>query len=158
MSRYLDITFDCLPLRSIGRFDVPVDASPEQVAFSKQVRLAMAKHGVHNTYYLHRAVCGFHLTNDEQIGLVTFGFDGVVLTDTEDMKTVDCDLRVVLQAEVCDWLTADAVAWLAETVPHAVRVEFDRYIAAGDLRRTIERLERLRAESDSQGGFLGMNV
>jgi len=43
-------------------------------------------------------------------------------------------------------------------VTHAVRVEFDRYIQAGDLKRTIERMEKLRAESDAQGGFLGMGL
>ena len=50
------------------------------------------------------------------------------------------------------------MAWLKETVGHAVRVEFDRYIHAGDLQRTIERLEKLRAESDAHGGFLGMGL
>ena len=43
-------------------------------------------------------------------------------------------------------------------VIHAVRVEFDRDIHAGDLKRTIERLEKLDAESDAQGGFLGMGL
>jgi uncharacterized protein (UPF0335 family) len=43
-------------------------------------------------------------------------------------------------------------------VRQAVRVEFDRYIAAGDLRRTIDRIERCRAESDARGGFLGMGL
>ena len=116
MSRHVDIAFDCVPLRSIARFDVPLDAAPELVAFSKRVRLAMAKHGVHNAYYLHRAACTFHLTNDEQLGTVTFRFEGAMLTDSADMKTIACDLDVELQAVVCDWLTADAVAWLAETV------------------------------------------
>ena len=100
----------------------------------------------------------FHLTNDPQIGMVSFDFGGTVLTDPEDLKTVDCDLAVTLKGEVCDWLTADAVAWLAETVRQAVRVEFDRYISAGDLGRTIERMERLRAESNAHGGFLGMGL
>ena len=63
-----------------------------------------------------------------------------------------------LNGEVCDWLTATAVAWLKDTVAHAVRVEFDRYIHAGDLRRTIDRMERIRAESDAHGGFLGAGL
>lgn len=29
MDRFVDISFDCLPLRSIGRMDVPLDASPK---------------------------------------------------------------------------------------------------------------------------------
>lgn len=158
MNNSIDITFDCLPLRSVGRFDVPIDASPEIVEFCKRLRLSSTKHGLHNTYYLHHARCVFHLTNDPQIGMVEFGFEGTVLTDTEDMKTLNCDLTVELRGEVCDWLTAAAVEWLTETVRRAVRIEFDRYIAAGDLHRTIERAQRLRAESDASGGFLGMGL
>ena len=48
--------------------------------------------------------------------------------------------------------------WFAETVSRAVQVEFDRYIAAGDLEKTIERMEQVRAESDAHGGFLGMGL
>ena len=98
------------------------------------------------------------LTNDEKIGLVSFRFEGTVLTDGDDLRTLNCDLEIELSGEVCDWLTAAAVAWLKETVGHAVRIEFDRYIHAGDLQRTIERLEKLRAESDARGGFLGMGL
>ena len=158
MSHWVDITFDCLPLRSVGRFDVPLDASPEVVAFYRRLREAAAKHGVHNAYYLHRARCVFHLTNDPQTGMVAFGFEGTVLTDANDLKTVRCDLEVDFQGEVCDWLDAAAVNWLAETVRHAVRIEFDRYIAAGDLRRTMDRMEQLRAECNARGGFLGMGL
>ena len=159
MSNFVDISFDCLPLRSVPRFDVPLDdAAPEAVEFAKRVRRAVTKHGQFNTYYLYDAQCVFHLTNDEKIGMVGFRFEGTVLTDGDDLKTLDCDLEIELAGEVCDWLTADAVAWLKETVGHAVRVEFDRYIHAGDLQRTIERLEKLRAESDAQGGFLGMGL
>ena len=158
MSNPVDITFDCLPLRSVGRFDVPLDASQEVVGFTTRLRHALTKHGVHNTYYLHRARCAFHLTNDPQIGMVEFGFEGTVLTDTDDLRTLGCDLSVELRGEVCDWLTAAAVDFLAETVRRAVRIEFDRYIAAGDLRRTIDRIEQIRAESNAQGGFLGMGL
>ena len=159
MSNFVDISFDCLPLRSVPRFDVPLDdAAPEAVEFAKRVRRAVTKHGQFNTYYLYDAQCVFHLTNDEKIGMVGFRFEGTVLTDSDDLKTLNCDLEIELAGEVCDWLTADAVAWLKETVGHAVRVEFDRYIHAGDLKRTIERLEKLRAESDAQGGFLGMGL
>ena len=159
MSNFVEISFDCLPLRSVPRFDVPLDdAAPEVVDFANRVRRAATKHGQFNTYYLYDAQCVFHLTNDEKIGMVGFRFEGTVLTDSDDLKTLDCELEIELAGEVCDWLTADAVAWLKETVSHAVRVEFDRYIQAGDLKRTIERLEKLRAESDAQGGFLGMGL
>lgn len=158
MSHTVDITFECLPLRSIGRFDVPLDAPTEQFDFAKRVRAAAAKHGLFNSYYLHDAHCVFHLTNDPQLGTVEFSFEGAVLTDEQDLKTLLCDLQVELQGEICDWLTVAAVEWLKETVRKAVRVEFDRYIAAGDLQRTIERAEKLRAESDAHGGFLGMGL
>ena len=32
-------------------------------------------------------------------------------------------------------------AWLGESVTKAVEVEFDRYIAAGDLAQTVERIQ-----------------
>ena len=154
----VEIVFDCLPLRSLGRLDIPIDASPALRALGERVRQAVAKHGLHNTYYLHNARCVYRLTNDLQIGMAEFSFEGTVLTDGEDRKTLQADLAVELRREVCDWLTEPAVNWLCETVRRAVMVEFDRFIAAGDLARTIERIERLRAQSDARGGFLGMGL
>jgi len=159
MSSYVDITFDCLPLRSVPRLDAPLDDADEDTSeFAKRVRRAVTKHGQFNTYFLHNAQCVFHLTNDEKIGMVSFRFEGTVLADSDDLKTLDCDLEIELNGEVCDWLTAAAVQWLQDTVTQAVRVEFDRYIHAGDLRRTLERMEKIRAESDAHGGFLGMGL
>lgn len=152
------ITFDCLPLRSVTRFDVPLDAPPEHEAKVERVKRAVEKHGLHNTYFLHNAKCVFHLTNDESVGMLELGFEGTVLTDPEDQKTLRCDLDVELQRETCPWLTEPIVAWFAETVNQAVRVEFDRYIAAGDLEKTIRRAAMLQQESDAKGGFLGMGL
>ncbi len=81
-----------------------------------------------------------------------------MLTDPEDRKTLGCDLQTELRRETCDWLVEPVVAWFAETVSHAVRVEFDRYIAAGDLEETLKRARRIQAESDAQGGFMGMGL
>jgi hypothetical protein len=158
MQPHVEITFDCYPLRSIARFDVPIDAAPEQQALGRRIRQAAAKHGLHNTYYLCNARCIFRLTNHDETGMIEFGFEGTVLTDAKDQHTLQCDLAVELQAEVCPWLTAAAAAWLADTVREAVKIEFDRYIAAGDLHRTIARIERLQTESDAGGGFLGMGL
>ena len=158
MDHYVDITFDCLPLRSVGRFDPPLDATAEMIAMYDRLRRAAAKHGLHNSYYLYRAVCIFHLTNDAESGMVEFAFEGVVLTDTGDLKTRQCDLQVRLQREVCDWLTAPAVEWLAETVSHAVAVESHCYLCTGDLQKTIARMDRLRQETEARGGFLGINL
>jgi hypothetical protein len=158
MSRWVDISFRCWPLRSVSRIDPPVDASSEVVALFARLRGAAQKHGFHNTYYLHDGKSVFHLTNDEQIGMLEFHFEGTLLTDTPDMKTLDCDLEVELAGEVCAWLVAPVVDWFAGTVREAVRVEFDRFIAAGDLRKTILRAQQLRAASDARGGFLGMGL
>ena len=158
MNHCVDITFDCLPLRSIGRFDVPIDASPEYEALAVRVRQAAEKHGLHNSYYLHNAKCVFHLTSDPEFGMLEFRFDGTVLTDPDDQATLRCDLSVQLQRETCDWLTAPVVEWFVETVTWAVQVEFDRYIAAGDLQKTIQRMENLQTDSDAHGGFLGMGL
>jgi heme-degrading monooxygenase HmoA len=48
------------------------------------------------------------------------------------------------------------VGFLAESVQQAVLVEFDRYIAAGDLAKTEERIQAVQSQSDSAEGFVGM--
>ncbi len=108
-----------------------------------------AKHGQHNTFYLHNASCTFGLTNDDNVGMLEFRFEGTVLTDAEDRKAQRCDLQVELARETCDWLTEPVVAWFTETVKEAVLVEFDRYIAAGDLDQAVARMQKLEAESDA---------
>jgi len=121
-----------------------------------RVKAAIEKHGSHNAYYLSAASCTFHLTNDPKVGTVRYAVEGVVLTNTEDLKTRAADLNVRLDGETCPWLTEPIVDFLAESVRHAMLVEFDRYIEAGDLRRTQERIEKLQAETDHSGGFVGM--
>ena len=156
MSRWVEIVFDCLPLRSIGRLDVPIDASPQYQAFCQRVKSAIDTHGSFNSYYLYNAKCTYHLTNDETVGMVQFRFEGTLMTDQADERTARCDLDVELLRETCDWLNEPVVAWLRESVKHAVSVEFDRFIEAGDLEQTRQRIEQLQAASDDAGGFLGM--
>ena len=158
MGRWVNITFRCVPLRSIARLTAPLDAENGVVEVFRRLRAAAEKHGFHNSYFLHDGRCVYHLTNHEQIGMLEFRFDGTVLTDTDDLKTLDCDLHVELAGEVCEWLTAAASEWFTESVRAAVKVEFDRFIAAGDLERTVQRLEELRAASDAEGGFLGIGL
>lgn len=158
MKEPVEISFDCLPLRSVSRLDVPVEASPGFRALAERVRKAMQRHGAHNTYYLYNARCTYYLTNDPGLGMLSFRFEGTVFTDESDLKTIGAELDVSLVGETCDWLTEPIVTWFRETVNRAVMVEFDRYIAAGDLKRTLERLARLQAESDSRGGYLGMGL
>ena len=156
MEDFVQVSFDCLPLRSIGRLDIPIDASPKFRARCERIKDVIAKHGTHNAYYLYDAHCVFHLTNDPDRGMLDFGFDGVLLTDAEDQKACSCDLRVQLEKETCDWLTEPVVHWFGKSVSEAVIVEFDRYIAAGDLEKTKQRVVRVQAECDESSGFLGM--
>ena len=154
--RWVEIAFDCLPLRSVGRLDIPIDASPKYRQRCEAIKGALEKHGSHNSYYLYNANCVFHLTNHPEVGMVEFSFEGVALTAADDLKTASCDLAVELRRETCSWLSEPIVNWLKETVSQAVSVEFDRYIAAGDLQRARERIEKIQAASDVSGGFMGM--
>jgi hypothetical protein len=156
MNRYVEISFDCLPLRSVGRLDIPIDASPKYRQRCERIKRAIEAHGSFNTYYLYNARCVFHVTNDDAVGMLEFRFEGTVLTDESDQQTEQCHLEVELVRETCDWLTEPIVQWFNESVTRAVAVEFNRYIAAGDLQQTIERVERIQAESDQHGGYLGM--
>jgi hypothetical protein len=156
MSQWVEISFDCLPLRSIGRLDVPLDASPKFRQRCERIKHAMEKHGSHNSYFLYGATCKFHLTNKDGYGTVEFRFEGTVLTDASDLTTQTADLEVELVRETCDWLTAPIVAWFAQSVSEAVKVEFDRYIEAGDLARAKERAARMQAEMEKSGGYVGM--
>ena len=152
------ITFDCTPLRGFSRLDIPIDASPVFRAKLERLQRAVGRHGTRNTYYLTNASCVFHLTNDPAVGMLEFSVEGTVITDELDTRTVGSDLEVALVRETCDWLTEPAVKWLARSAERAVQVEFDRYIAAGDLSRTLERLAREQAAIDAGGGYLGMNL
>ncbi len=152
------ITFDCTPLRGCARLDIPIDASPVFRSRLERMQRAVARHGTRNTYYLTNASCTFQLTNDPMIGMVEFAIEGTLLTDELDSRTVGSDLEVKLVRETCDWLTEPAVKWLCKTAERAVQVEFDRYIAAGDLSRTLDRLAKEQAAIDAGGGYLGMNL
>ncbi len=156
MSQWVEISFDCLPLRSVGRLDIPIDASPKYRQRCESIKAVIEKHGSHNSYFLYNAKCVYRLVNHPDQGSLQFKFEGAVLTDVGDCTTSCCDLSVELVRETCDWLTEPIVAWFAETVSHSVRVEFDRYIEAGDLAAAQQRIEKLQAESEAAGGFVGM--
>ena len=120
--QWVEIEFDCLPLRSVTRQDVPIDASPK---------------------YADR-------------GEIAFEFEGTALTGEEDRKTRAVDLQVSLLRETCGWLSQPIVDFFAESVQHAVLYEFDRYIEAGDLTKTEERMQRLEEQNEISKGFVGM--
>jgi hypothetical protein len=158
MSPSVEITFDCLPLRSANRWDIPLDASPAQEEHFRRIVRASEKHGLHNTYYLSEGRCTFCLTNDPAMGLLMFAFEGTVLTDATDQRTASADLEIELQGEICDWLTSSALAWFRETVARAVMVEFDRFLSTRDRVRAGERLRQIEAESHARGAYLGMGL
>jgi hypothetical protein len=153
---WVEVKFDCLPLRSAGSITVPDDASPKLAEKLLRMKSAVDMHGTLNTYYLHNASCKFHFTNDPAMGMFQFSFEGVLLTDSSDLKAHSCDLKVELTRETCSWVNQTIVDWLAETVQRAVLIEFNRFIGAGDLTKTIERLEALQKASEESGGFVGM--
>lgn len=152
------IRFDCTPLRAVVRASVPAEASPRFRAMVERMKAAAERHGTRNAYYLSNAGCRFRFTNAADSGWVEFTVEGTVFTDDGDRRTVGSDLAVTLAKETCDWLTQPAVDWLEVAARRAVEAEFDRYIAAGDLERVLERLAREQAASDAAGGFLGMNL
>ncbi len=154
--QYVEIAFDCLPLRTVGRLDVPIDASPKYRERCERVKHEIERHGSHNAYFLYNATCVFHLTNDPAYGMLEFAFDGTVLTDTADQRTERAHLRVELVRETCEWLTEPVVDWLRETVSQAVMREFDRYIAAGSLEQTRLRIAELQKQADEAGGYVGL--
>lgn len=156
MNRWVEIEFDCLPLRSVTRMDIPMDASPKFRARCEGIKQALESHGSHNSYYLYNARCVFHLLNHPTLGALEFAFEGTVMTDEDDLRTRQSDLVVTLEGETCDWLTEPVKQWFAESVPVAVSVEFDRYIEAGDLERTRQRIARMEEQLDQAGGYMGM--
>lgn len=156
MERWVEIEFDCLPLRSVGRLDIPLDASPKYRQRCENVKAAISKHGSFNTYYLYNARCVYHLLNQVDAGSIEFKFEGTIITTPDDQRCQHCDLMVELHRETCDWLTAPITNWFAETVSRSVAVEFNRYIAAGDLEQTRRRIEKIQAASDQSDGFVGM--
>jgi hypothetical protein len=156
MGKWVEVAFDCVPLRTLGQICIPEDASPKLAEKLARMQRSLEIHGKLNSYYLHNAKCVFHFTNDPQVGMCQFDWEGVVLTDSNDMHARSCDLRIQLTRETCSWLHQAIVDWLMESVQRAVMVEFDRYIQAGDLSRTIQRMEELQRATEESGGFVGM--
>ncbi len=158
MPRWVEITFDCLPLRSVGRLDIPLDASPKFRERCERIKAAMERHGSHNTYYVYNARCIYHLINREDTGYLDFGFEGVMLTDANDQRSERCDLMVWLNSETCDWVSQPIIDWFEQSVRRAALAEFNDYIQAGDLDQTKQRIEKIQQASDQAGGFLGMHL
>ncbi|MFP6674309.1 MAG: hypothetical protein VB878_04455 [Pirellulaceae bacterium] len=156
MNHWVEVSFDCLPLRSISRLDIPIDASPGFRRRCEAIKSSMDRHGTHNSYYLYDVVCVFHLTNRADLGMLEFRCSGTLLTNADDTAAETVDLQVELHSETCNWLTEPVVKWFEATVHQAVLVEFNRYIEAGDLEKTKQRVQHVQKQLEESGGFLGM--
>lgn len=157
MGPFVEITFDCLPLRSLGRLDTPLDASAEYRARQEKLAAAMEAYGPDRTYFLYNAKCVFHLANSEIEGMIRYRFEGCVRTDAGDAITEQVDLEVQLVSDTCDGIPALTNEWLIGRVKKAVAVEFDRFIAAGTLAQRATDLGKIELLSDV-AGISGMHV
>lgn len=157
MDPIVDIAFDCLPLRSAGRVDVPLDASPAFRARLEHLKRAIDAHGSQNAYFLYNSRCVYRLANSDIEGMLRFSFEGTVLTDLSDAKAVRADLAIELVSETCGGVPAEVVEWLSGVVERAVLVEFDRFIAAGHLARRVDELRR-KPDDNRLANFAGMNL
>src|SRR5687767_6897559 len=85
---HVAIVFDCLPLRTLSRLDVPLDASESFRRRAEKMKAAINAWGPDRTYFLYNAHCIFRFANSEVEGLCRFEFEGAVRTDAGDRK---CD-------------------------------------------------------------------
>lgn len=153
----VEIAFDCLPLRSVGRVDAPLDASEAFRRRAERIKSALAEYGAERTYFLYNGHCVFRFANSEIDGACRFEFEGVVRTDAGDRLCQKTLVEAHLVSDTCGGAPANVEAWLAERVQQAVGIEFDRFIAAGQL---AARAEQLGASTDltDVGGLSGMDV
>jgi hypothetical protein len=157
MQPIVDIAFDCLPLRSVGRVDVPLDASPAFRARCEQLQRSIDTHGTENAYFLYNTRCIFRLANSEVENMLRFSFEGTVFTDRSDAKADRAALAIELQAQTCGPMPPDVIAWFRDIVEKAVLIEFDHFIAAGRLAQRVTDLGTVDSIADV-AGFAGMNV
>ncbi len=157
MDAHVPISFDCLPLRSVGRVDVPLDASPAFRERCERLQKAIDAHSDENAYFLYNGSCTYRLANSDIENMLRFSFDGTVVTDLSDARAERGDLDIRLTAETCGSIPEEVLYWLRSVVERAVLVEFDRFISAGRLAQRVDELGKV----DSVGSirdFAGMNL
>src|SRR3990172_1178975 len=148
MQPVVDIAFDCLPLRSVGRVDVPLDASPAFRARCERLQRAIDAYGAENAYFLYNTRCVYRLANSDIDNMLRFSFDGTLLTDRSDCKADRADLTIELTAETCGSMSPDVLAWFRRVVERAVLIEFDHFIAAGRLAERVTQLGQVNSITD----------
>src|SRR3954462_14464673 len=154
MQPVVDIAFDCLPLRSIARVDVPLDASPAFRARCERLQQATEAHADENAYLLYNTRCTYRLANSDIDNMLRFSFDGTLLTDRSDCKADRAILNVVLIAETCNGVPPAVLEWLRGIINRAVLIEFDRFITAGQLADRVDQLGMIDSITDI-AGFAG---
>jgi hypothetical protein len=154
---YVDIAFDCLPLRSVGRVDVPLDASAAFRARCERLQTAIDTHGTQNAYFLYNTRCVFRLANSNIESMLRFSFDGTLLTDLSDCRADRADLAVELTAETCGPMSPEVLAWFRRIIERAVLIEFDHFISAGSLAARVTQLGNVDSITHV-ADFAGMNV
>src|SRR5690349_2297603 len=97
----VDTAFDCLPLPSISRLDIPLDASDALRRRAERMKSAINDFGAERTYYLYNARCVFRFANSEVAGVCRFEFEGAVHTDAGDRVCESTRLDVKLVSETC---------------------------------------------------------
>jgi hypothetical protein len=157
MENAVDIAFDCLPLRSVSRVDVPLDASPAFRARCEHLKQAIDAHGSENAYFVYNAHCVYRLANSDIDGMLRFKFEGTVITDRSDAKAQRAELAVQLVGDTCGGLPDEVIEWFSSMVERAVLIEFDRFIAAGSLAARVDQLGQV-SELASLADFAGMNL
>lgn len=158
MEPVVDIAFDCLPLRSIGRVDIPLDASPAYRERCERLLKAIEVHGhSNNAYFLYNTRCVYRLANSDIENMLRFAFGGVVVTDRSDGRAERADLDIRLTSETCGSISPEVLAWFRRIVEQAVLIEFNHFISAGRLAAHVEQLGHVDSVADL-AGFAGMNV
>lgn len=153
----VDVAFDCLPLRSVGRLDIPLDASESLRRRAERMQLAIQTHGAERSYFLYNARCIFRFANSEFEGVCRFEFEGIARTDAGDRKCEEVVLNVSLVSETCGGVPDEVQPWLVERVRQAVAIEFDRFIAAGQLASRSDELGQVENLA-GLGGLAGLDV
>lgn len=154
---HIEIAFDCLPLRSVVRLDVPLDASDALRRRVERVKAAIQDFGAERTYFLYNAHCVFRFANSEIEGACRFEFEGTVRTDAGDRKCQETDLDVWLASHTCGEIPVHVEVWLSDRVRQAACIEFDRFISAGHLAARAEQLIAGATLADL-GGPAGLGV
>lgn len=158
MFQAVALVFDCLPFGRVSHTGMPLDAPEEQIALWKRFRAALEKHGTENTYFVYNADCTFHLTNGPG-GRLRFLFEGTVRTDEADEHPVDAELACRLaDNELAVPLSDDVLEFFKAVLRRAVIDEFQLFIDAGNLKRTLEAEEQILREWDENRGFVGMYI